>query len=207
MLATLRSKLLYTYSSIIYLFFELFVVAAYINGIVWYYKGSGRCLTDETKTHIIYYGGNGYKKGTGILFQNINIEKGQTIKSATITFKAANSPQPFQYNVKIRGMKKPHATVEDVNDNTCTFRNSLTNNLALWETPNYDTVMENEYVVVSTDFKEVIQEIVNLNGWVAGNGLLIVLDNDELPSQYNDAANNQWYYVTYFNSFILNIRS
>jgi hypothetical protein len=116
----------------------------------------------------------------GMRFQSINIPQGTTIKSAVLEFQCDEASSGAG-SVQIWG--------EDI-DNAPTFLSGtggnitnriLTSNFAPWT---FGSAWSVGTKYNSSDFKNVIQEIVDRPGWVANNNLVIVI-NSSLTSNAN----------------------
>lgn len=126
---------------------------------------------------------------TAILFQSLPIEQGTLIRNAKFVFTTEADNNNFGYDIKINAMKTNpyHASIEDIDDSSCAFRNSLTDSQILWPGPHQALALGVTHE--TPDLKEIIQEIVNLSEWLAGNDVIIVFHNDELPNEDYSSLN------------------
>lgn len=158
---------------------------------VWFSKNSGTCFNEVEEVNIIHQY-SGYQRKSAFLFQKINITRRTVIKSAKIILQALlNSGKNFDYDIKISAMKTHpyHISHEDVNDPSCAFKDSLTETYAVWKGPH--KLVSKHTFFETINFKNVVQEIVNLDDWTAGNGIIIVFHNDEMPD-FNENITNTY---------------
>lgn len=179
---------------------------AFGAALVWEFKGDGRCLKLVNDNIQVLYYGSGQKRHSAFLFQNIDIEKGAFIKSAKIEVITNIDNRILNYDIIISAMKTNpyHATTEDVSDNTCAFRNSLTDSHAVWAAPH--AASNSGSLLQTPDLKEIIQEIVNLDDWQPGDGIIIVFHNDNIPDYVSNASGKRYYYRWQTTDQVLHIR-
>lgn len=91
------------------------------------------------------------------------------------------------------------ATVEDIRDGSCAFKDFLTNSHVDWEGPH--TPVNADEFIEAIDIKEVIQEIVDLDEWDSGKGIILVFHNDELADKDINIS-NKYYKIDVNKSFL-----
>lgn len=118
------------------------------------------------------FGKSNYSSVTYIRFNNVNIPQGSTINSAKIGVKAAYATDET-VNVNIYGI--------DVDSATVPANYTELSALALTDPVAWNDVEEFEAYLFyeSPDVSDIIQSIINREGWVSGNSIAILFkDND-----------------------------
>lgn len=121
-----------------------------------------------------YWASNNYKKGGGGRFVNIYIPKDAIIQHAYFKVIARNSDVKVQVNTRLHG---------ELAANPATFSNIANYNARArtvavidWDNiPSWTAGTEYQ----SPDIKDIVQEIVNLAGWVSGNPIVIFWDDHD----------------------------
>ena len=131
--------------------------------------------------------GMGDKQLVAMRWQDVGVPKGAAILDAWIEFTVDEIEEDLHVSVIIEG---------ELNPNPPTFDESLPSEIAnrqprttaqvVWEPEHWITVGDKHQ---TSDISPVIQEIVNQDGWIAGNALvLIIRDNPANPSKGNRTA-------------------
>lgn len=119
-------------------------------------------------------GNNAGVKDAGLRFTNITIPQGATINSATITFRGTLGAGPVGNTVKslIKGIAE---------DNTAAWsstsrpsQRTKTTASVVWDF----TIVTPPASKTTVDFTSVVQEIINRAGWVSGNAMGIVIEDN-----------------------------
>jgi hypothetical protein len=102
---------------------------------------------------------------TAIRFQNVDVPQGQVISSADLTLWSANSGGQ---NGRVYGFDRDDqpGILTDIISET------WTTNYTLWTFGNVNL----DVAFTSPDLAIVIQEIIDLPGWISGNSLVLVLE-------------------------------
>jgi hypothetical protein len=119
----------------------------------------------------------------GLRFQNITIPKGAKIDSAYVAL-YVHEPKTVEdvAHITLAGESSDNALTYDM-DNLITDR-ARTSAQIKWDVAEDWNIWENKR---SPDLKNIIQEIVNRNGWQSGNSLAIMLlGEDQGPSDYEN---------------------
>jgi len=144
----------------------------------WY----GNSWTD-IRVGIVYLLNNYIAGGGGHRFLNINIPVGSKITEAHITFTSIlTSPPPAQTICsKIRGERNVNPAIWS--NITNYFARARTINQITWDiihtAYNYQTFN-------TPDIKDIIQEIIDLPGWVSGNSIVIWWDDHDDRTAHTD---------------------
>ncbi|MCP4259487.1 MAG: LamG domain-containing protein [Planctomycetes bacterium] len=107
----------------------------------------------------------------------VNIESGSMITSATLTLQADKAEKDGTLepvNVVIRGELSPDAAQFGNDTNNITDRPTTAASV-LWSIPPYTEIGQREQ---SPDLSAIIQEIIDQDGWAAGNGLVLIISDD-----------------------------
>jgi len=110
---------------------------------------------------------------TGLRFQNVDIPKGVTITSASITFQAAQADAAEATNLTIYGedSSDPAAFTTAVND--ISNRTKTSQNVAWNSIPSWDTQGETHN---TPELKTIVQHLVNRADWCAGDDMAFILE-------------------------------
>lgn len=127
----------------------------------------------NNNNNYVHFGDNaGVGLDTFLRFQNVAIPNSAVITAASIQFQANSSLAGTTVNVNIKGDASDNATAPTTRaTHTGKTRTSASVN---WQ-PGGQTAGSN---YTTPDISSVIQEIVNRAGWVSGNALQILIDNN-----------------------------
>lgn len=109
-----------------------------------------------------------------ILFPNVTIPQGATINSATLSLFTGNAEADVAGNLNAR------VYAEDADNPTApdsaadAMGRTRTTAFAAWQLDGW----ADDTTVQVTGLASVVQEIVNRPGWVSGNGILLLLDDN-----------------------------
>jgi len=121
-----------------------------------------------------YVYGFAFKSGGGMRFLNMTIPPGSTILQAKLKLNAHYTASNTIVKSKIRGDKTINpltfSNLADYQARTRTTAETLWDNIPAW-------TAGVEYT--SPDFKDTIQEIINLPGWSSGNPIVIFWDDHD----------------------------
>ena len=148
-------------------------------------KSSGSVSLNSSDLELVYDGSN---QLVGMRFDDLSIPPGATITSAYIEFEA-DERNSSTTNLTFKGQAA---------DDPPTFTNStnnisnrpLTNASVNWNNvPAWNTVSEKHQ---TPDLSPIVQEIVNRNGWLAGNSLVIIVSGtgERAAESYNGESQN-----------------
>ena len=131
--------------------------------------------------------GMGDKQLVAIRWQDVGVPKGATILDAWIEFTVDEIEEDLHVSVIIEGELNPNPpTFTETTPSEIADRQPRTTAQAIYEPEHWATVGDKHQ---TSDISPVIQEIVNQDGWVAGNALvLIIRDNPANPSKGNRTA-------------------
>jgi len=131
--------------------------------------------------------GMGDKQLVAIRWQDVGVPKGATILDAWLEFTVDEIEEDLHVSVIIEGELNPNPpTFTESTPSEIADRQPRTTAQAIYEPEHWDTVGDKHQ---TSDISPVIQEIVNQDGWVAGNALvLIIRDNPANPSKGNRTA-------------------
>jgi len=118
-----------------------------------------------------------YEYLNGIRFQNVNIPKGTTITSAYLQFTSAKDLNETT-NIIIQLEDIDNSSEFGDNDENISKRVRTSNKvewnkIAEWKTDKTESEEK------TPDLKDIIQEVINRDGWVEGNSLSIILTNGD----------------------------
>jgi len=126
------------------------------------------------------YDGSGVQN-TGIRFRNVTIPPGSTISSAYITFVPFYDSQGADIKLKLSGEKTVTPGTITTNSDFNTRSTNLTTASTTWTVS--DKIGGNAFN--SPEIKDVISEIIGLDGWSSGNNLVIfAMDNGSTAGNY-----------------------
>ncbi len=131
--------------------------------------------------------GMGDKQLVAIRWQDVGVPKGATILDAWLEFTVDEIEEDLHVSVIIEGELNPNPpTFTETTPSEIADRQPRTTAQAIYEPEHWTTVGDKHQ---TSDISPVIQEIVNQDGWVAGNALvLIIRDNPDNPSKGNRTA-------------------
>ena len=142
------------------------------DGFIYWYASRWNYNSGENYFRTGAYGTTSTKQSSWLEFRNIQIPPGAVIDAAKLTLIAyiAGSGNPVK--TKIRAVAEdspsPPASANDYVARTLTTHETLWDNIQAW-------TLGQSYN--SPDFKDVIQEIINREGWQQGNNILIYWDD------------------------------
>ncbi len=131
--------------------------------------------------------GMGDKQLVAMRWRDVGIPKGATILEAWIEFTVDEIEEDLHVSVIIEGELNPNPpTFTETTPSEIADRQPRTTAKAIYEPEHWAAVGDKHR---TSDLSAVIQEIVNQDGWVAGNALvLIIRDNPANPSKGNRTA-------------------
>ena len=131
--------------------------------------------------------GMGDKQLVAIRWQDVGVPKGATILNAWLEFTVDEIEEDLHVSVIIEGELNPNPpTFTESTPFEIADRQPRTTAQAIYEPEHWATVGDKHQ---TSSIAAVIQEIVNQDGWVAGNALvLIIRDNPANPSKGNRTA-------------------
>jgi hypothetical protein len=147
---------------------------------------SGNDSVEEEAPGTMYMGSSdleilddGGVQAIGLRFLNVELPQGASIIEAYIVFQVDEVEGDEPVNAIIQAELVPDAPAfENVNGNV--RDRSTTNAIAKWSPEHYATVGEK---VQTSDISSVIKEVIDQAGWVTGNALAIIINDDpENPS-------------------------
>jgi len=133
--------------------------------------------------HVLVFGNdNGTPCVTALRFNNITIDSGSTISSASITVYSRNNwIEPNIYN-KVYGIDEDD-TANFSSDPTGRSKTTAAVDWDMDDTPGNENVP-----VVSPDIGSTIQEIINRGGWSSGNDMGFLIKDDGTPNNDYESA-------------------
>ncbi|MFX0199930.1 MAG: discoidin domain-containing protein, partial [Candidatus Hodarchaeota archaeon] len=131
--------------------------------------------------------GMGDKQLVAMRWRDVGVPKGATILNAWIEFTVDEIEEDLHVSVIIEGELNPNPpTFDESLPSEIANRQPRTTAKAIYEPEHWANVGDKHR---TSDLSAVIQEIVNQDGWVAGNALvLIIRDNPANPSLGNRTA-------------------
>jgi hypothetical protein len=131
--------------------------------------------------------GMGDKQIVAIRWRNVDVPKGATILNAWIEFTVDEVEEDLHVSVIIEGELNPNPpTFTETTPSEIADRQPRTTAQAIYEPEHWAAIGDKHR---TSDLSAVIQEIVNQDGWIAGNALvLIIRDNPANPSLGNRTA-------------------
>ena len=118
---------------------------------------------------------NEYDQIIGIRFRNIEIPNNSVIDNAFLQFYSEGNHDQ-QTLLQINGDKRPHS-LTFTNDNFDISSRPLTNSVTYWDVPAWSRD-ENGPNQQSPNLKDIIQEIIDLNGWQSGNAISLIISGE-----------------------------
>jgi hypothetical protein len=118
---------------------------------------------------------NEYDQIIGIRFRNVEIPENSVIDNAYIQFYSEGNHDQ-QTLLQIHGDKRPHS-LTFTNDNFDISSRPLTNSVTYWDVPAWSRD-ENGPNQQSPNLKDIIQEIIDLNGWQSGNAISLIISGE-----------------------------
>lgn len=109
---------------------------------------------------------------TGIRFRNVEVDIGSVLISAKVDFKANNTDSMQPMNVVIRGEKNVAPAI--FTDRADFMGRAMTDASVQWDDIPPWTA---DRVYGTPDLRPIIQEIINMPGWAAGNDLVLFFDD------------------------------
>ena len=140
-----------------------------------YWTGAAWAFEKVTLTYTGYANGAAsFKAGSAFRFNSVNITQGQLILSANVTFTGADNQAQNDVDSRITGEDADNAAtfvdLANFEARTHTTANVTWDAIGAW-------VINGEYD--TPDIRDIIQEIVNRPGWVAGNSIVIFWEDWE----------------------------
>jgi len=133
-------------------------------------KTSGSVDTNSTDLELVYEGAN--EQTVGMRFRSISIPQGATITKAYVQFKCDETDSGAT-TVIINGEDADDASAFSSATSNITSR-ALTSASVSWTIPVWDTEGEAGADQRTEDISEVIQEIVDREGWSSGNAIALI---------------------------------
>jgi len=113
----------------------------------------------------------------GLRFVNIALPKGAQVTIAYVEFEVDETKGGTKpVNLIIEGELTPNASPFRTTANDITNRTSWTTAKVNWSVPNWPAV---DVKFQTPDISSIIQEIVNQEGWVSGNALILIFRDDK----------------------------
>ena len=136
---------------------------------------TGDMHLDSSDMELIDDSDSGYGPQTvGLRFRNITIPQGATIDSAYLTFRSVSADgtnsNSSSTSLTIRAHDTDNASAFTSSDFNISNR-TTTSASASWNPSSWSTGSDYN----SADFKSVVQEVVNRNGWSSGNSMAIIV--------------------------------
>jgi len=122
--------------------------------------------------------GKGDPQVIGLRYTNITIPKGTTITNAWVQFQVDETKDgTLPVNVIIDGELVPNAAAFTAAAFNVTSRARTTAKVQ-WSVPNWTNVGDHGPDQATPNIAAIIQEIVNQDGWVSGNALVLIISDD-----------------------------
>lgn len=150
-------------------------------------------------TNQVFLGNSGGPANMGFRFTNVTIPKGSTITSAKLTFRAYSNSSSSQIYSDISGVKEYPFSGFDSSNRPSTGL-VITNYSVEW---NFTTAWTADSQYDTVDFKDVVQEIIDVADWTSGSAMGIVVIDRASPAGNNRRAND--YTDNTSPSFVTNI--
>ncbi|WP_372882523.1 GDSL-type esterase/lipase family protein, partial [Psychromonas sp.] len=130
----------------------------------------GKMDRSSSDIELVFDDGN---QTVGLRFDNLGIPNGATIEQAYIQFNVDES-NTNAASLEIRGEAVDSATIF-TSDYFNISNRRTTSNMISWEPVAWNTVHAQGGDQRTPDLRDVIQEIINRNGWQSGNALAIII--------------------------------
>ncbi len=125
------------------------------------------------------------RAAVGMRFTGVSIPQGATITSAAIQFRS-DEVGSLPVTLTIRGELTGNAAVFTTVNNNLLGR-TFTSGSALWTPPAWPAINQATSAQLTSNFANVIQEIINQGTWAAGNALVILVRSDDAGSRVGDS--------------------
>ena len=124
----------------------------------------------------------------GLIFRSVLIPAGATITNAYIQFTCDdNDSDEGPLSIDIWGIKEASTSAPFLQDLfNCSSRPSTTTTVN-WQAPVWEIKNERGPLEATPDLKEIVQEIIDLSGWIPGNTLGFKLANEETEKIHREA--------------------
>jgi hypothetical protein len=144
------------------------------------------------------------KQMIGIIFRNVQIPAGVTITSAYVQF-TCDDDNDEAITIDIWGIKEANTSAPFTEDLFNVSSRPSTTATVNWAPPAWMVLEERGPDQQTPDLKDIIQEIIGLDGWASGNNLGIKLTNEVTAKEHreaeafedNDGAGAAELFVTY----------
>ena len=135
------------------------------------------CTEDTDEKHLI-----------GLIFRDVLIPAGATITSAYIQFSCDdNDNEEGPLSIDIWGINESNTSAPFLPDLfNCSSRPSTTTTVN-WQAPVWLIKDERGPLEATPDLKEIIQEIIDLSGWLPGNNIGFKFSNEETEKIHREA--------------------
>lgn len=128
------------------------------------------------------------KQMVGLIFRNVLIPAGATITNAYIQFTCDdNDNQEGPLSIDIWGIKEANTSAPFLETLfNCTSRPNTTATVN-WQAPVWLIKNERGPLEATPDLKEIVQEIIDLSGWIPGNNVGFKFANEETAKIHREA--------------------
>lgn len=188
------------------LLFSISMGFSYSQQMGFFYITDGNDDGDEVFNHVpvldreylkLGWSPDGHAIYTGLRFQNVTIPKGSEVLSAYIQFTASHDEIDTIY-MKIKGELSPNAAPIASEVGSISLRN-MTGMSQSWITQNWQFFTPGPDQRTS-NLNEIIEEIINQDGWVSGNAMLFIFnpypvngESDTLMAMSYEYEMGEWY--------------
>ncbi|MEO1261951.1 MAG: HYR domain-containing protein [Bacteroidota bacterium] len=148
-------------------------------------KASGDVGTSSSDLELVYDGSN---QLVGMRFENMNIPRGATITGAYIEFEA-DETNSSTTNLTFKGQAADDPATFSGSDYNISNR-PVTNAQVNWNNvPSWNSVSEKHQ---TPDLSVIVQEIIDRNGWISGNSLVVIVSGtgERSAESHNGESHN-----------------
>jgi len=124
----------------------------------------------------------------GLIFRDVLIPAGATITNAYVQFTCDdNDSDEGPLSIDIWGIKEDNTSAPFLNTLfNCSSRPSTTTTVN-WQAPVWEIKNERGPLEATPDLKDIVQEIIDLSGWIPGNNIGFKLANEETAKIHREA--------------------
>jgi len=128
------------------------------------------------------------KQAVGIIFRDVQIPAGSTITNAYVQFTCDdNDNLEGPLSIDIWGFKEANTAAPFTDAVFGVTSRPATTATVNWQAPVWEIVDERGPLEATPDLSAIVQEIIDLTGWAAGNNLGIKLMNEENAKIHREA--------------------
>ncbi len=152
------------------------------------YGSNGTMYFNSTDLEFVYDGNNRGNQTIGLRFNNVPVLQGVDIYDAYVQF-TTDETNTASTSLTIKGEDTDHSDAFTAVDQNLSSR-AKTSALANWNPPNWTQVGQSGMAQRTPDISNIIQEIVNRQGYSAGNSITLIINGNgkRTAESYNGSA-------------------